>query len=55
MMSNAGQQRRTFSDAFRTLYALNGVRGMYRGLAVSVVVFFFNEPYSCVLDDRSAY
>lgn len=45
MMSNAGQQRRTFSDAFRTLYALNGVRGMYRGLAIGLLGVF---PYSAI-------
>ncbi|RXW24666.1 hypothetical protein EST38_g1129 [Candolleomyces aberdarensis] len=34
MMSNAGHQRRSIVDAFRTVYSLYGFRGFYRGLTV---------------------
>jgi len=41
-MSNAGHQRRSMVDAFRTVYSLYGFRGLYRGLTVrSFLDFFF--------------
>ncbi|KAF6762299.1 mitochondrial carrier [Ephemerocybe angulata] len=45
MMSNAGQQRRSMLDAFRTVYSLNGFRGLYRGLTIGLIGVF---PYSAI-------
>lgn len=45
MMSNAGGQRRSMVDAFRTVYSLYGLRGLYRGLTIGLVGVF---PYSAI-------